>query len=77
MIFCGLPGDDEHRERLTRATRQIALSASQVFGIAEEQRIVLAGDDQMVELNSVGANLNSFSNTGTWRRNIAVCAGVQ
>lgn len=48
MVVCGLPGDAEHRERLTRATRQIALSAPQVFGITEGQRVVLAGDEEMV-----------------------------
>ena len=47
LLCCGLPGDPEHRERLTNACRQIAESAPRVLGVAPERLLVLAGDEEM------------------------------
>jgi hypothetical protein len=53
LVICGLPGDAEHRANLTKATQQIALSGSDIFGIGAGQLRVLAGDAEMVaELSS-------------------------
>ncbi len=48
LVICGMPGDEPHREQLTKAMRQIAIEGAEVFGIAAGQRIVLAGDAEMV-----------------------------
>ena len=49
LLACGLPGDDEHRERLTRACRQILQHAGDVLPVDRDKLIFLAGDEQMLQ----------------------------
>lgn len=47
LLTCGLPGDDEHRERLTAACQKIIAAAKPVLGVEAENLRVLAGDEEM------------------------------
>lgn len=47
LIACGLPGDDEHRVRLTKACRQLISGAETTLGASPEQIRILAGDETM------------------------------
>ena len=47
LVVCGLPGDEEHRERLTEACNKILAAAGPVMGIAADRVRVLAGDESM------------------------------
>ena len=47
LLACGLPGDSEHREKLTLACEQILGASQQVLGVSPEKTIVLAGDELM------------------------------
>ena len=47
MLCCGLPGDDEHREKLTSACQKIIAAAKPVLGVEPENLRLLAGDEQM------------------------------
>ncbi len=47
LVACGLPGDDEHRERLTTAVEQIMAAAESVLKIPAEHVVGLAGDEMM------------------------------
>lgn len=49
LVCCGLPGDDEHRERLTGACEKIIAAAEPVLGVAPKRLRVLAGDERMRE----------------------------
>ncbi|MEZ6129488.1 MAG: hypothetical protein R3C59_12465 [Planctomycetaceae bacterium] len=54
FVCCGLPGDDEHRERLTAACRKLAENAADVLGVNGDHIRLLAGDVQMQqELNAI------------------------
>lgn len=53
LICCGLPGDEQHREQMTEACQSIITSSRDLLGVAEEDLVVLAGDEQMqAELQS-------------------------
>lgn len=47
LVCCGLPGDAEHRERLTGACRNIISAAEPVFGVDNNRLRILAGDEEM------------------------------
>ncbi len=47
VVVCGLPGDDEHRERLTNAVVKIAASAGNVLSVQPERLRMLVGDETM------------------------------
>lgn len=47
LLCCGLPGDDGHRERLTRACEQILSAAEPVLGVTSDRLRFLAGDEEM------------------------------
>jgi hypothetical protein len=47
LLCCGLPGDEEHRERLTQACEQIISAAELVLGVAPERLRLLVGDEEM------------------------------
>lgn len=47
VVLCGLPGDDEHRTRLTDAVRKLITSAPAVFQFDKSRMRVLAGDETM------------------------------
>lgn len=49
ILCCGLPGDDEHRERLTGACEKIIAAAQPVLGVDPNRLRVLAGDEAMRE----------------------------
>lgn len=49
VLCCGLPGDAEHRERLTEACRKIILAANPTLGVSPERVRVLVGDETMRE----------------------------
>lgn len=49
LLCCGLPGDSDHRERLTEACRNIIAGAQPVLNIPPEQIKILAGDKEMQE----------------------------
>lgn len=58
FICCGLPGDDEHRERLTSACTQLATAAESVLGVSAQHVRLLAGDEQMQnDLQAVATNV--------------------
>lgn len=48
LLACGLPGDEQHRERLTTACSQVIDSIDKI-GVDAANLSVLAGDDQMKE----------------------------
>lgn len=56
LLCCGLPGDNDHRERLTDACRNIVAGAESVLGITPERITILAGDDAMRESLASEAN---------------------
>jgi hypothetical protein len=47
LLCCGLPGDEEHRERLTGACEQIISAAESVLGVSPARLRLLVGDDEM------------------------------
>ena len=47
LLCCGLPGDADHRDRLTAACEKIIAAAQPTLGVPPEQLLVLAGDDEM------------------------------
>lgn len=47
LIACGLPGDEQHRSRLTEACQQMIAGAQSTLGAKPEQIRVLAGDETM------------------------------
>ena len=47
MICCGLPGDDEHRERLTSACEQLVSASESTLGVSADRLKILVGDDKM------------------------------
>lgn len=47
LIACGLPGDDQHRARLTEACQQLIAGAQSTLGAKPAQIRVLAGDETM------------------------------
>ncbi len=49
VLLCGLPGDGDHRERLTGAVENIAASAESVFHVSPERVKILVGDEAMVD----------------------------
>ncbi len=49
LLCCGLPGDQDHRDKMTRAMQQIANAAPSVLGISKTDIHILAGDQVMVE----------------------------
>lgn len=54
LLSCGMPGDDEHREKMTEACRQIISAAEPVLGVSPERLRFLTGDDVMhSELSSL------------------------
>lgn len=48
-VMCGLPGDAEHRERLTEAIKKFAEAAPEVLGYEHRRFRLLVGDTQMVD----------------------------
>ena len=59
LLCCGLPGDADHRERLTAACEKIIAAAEPILGVPPERLRVLAGDQEMRDAiadqaNSVG-----------------------
>ncbi|MBI1246248.1 hypothetical protein GC197_00200 [bacterium] len=59
LIACGLPGDEEHRERLTNACRQMVAGAQATLGAQSDRIRLLAGDETMqqalsAEVENVG-----------------------
>lgn len=49
LLCCGLPGDEEHRIRLTEACQRIIANADETLGITQERFTVLAGDEEMTQ----------------------------
>lgn len=49
VVLCGLPGDQQHRERLTGAVKKIAAAAEPVLLVPTDHLRVLVGDDEMLE----------------------------
>ena len=47
LIACGLPGDDEHRERLTLACEKLIEASGPILGVETQRLSVLAGDETM------------------------------
>ena len=48
VLMCGLPGDDEHREKLTEAVKLIATSATSALQVESPRMRVLVGDEAML-----------------------------
>jgi signal transduction histidine kinase len=58
FICCGLPGDDEHRERLTSACSKLVTAAESVLDVSADHIRLLAGDEQMQnDLQAVARNV--------------------
>ncbi|MCO8122427.1 hypothetical protein NHH03_11830 [Stieleria sp. TO1_6] len=49
LICCGLPGDDDHRQKMTTACQKLILASQSVLGVEPGDLRVLAGDQQMVD----------------------------
>jgi hypothetical protein len=49
LVCCGLPGDDDHREKLTTALKRIVSATGPVFEVAPSRLQVLVGDEVMAE----------------------------
>ena len=47
LLCCGLPGDDDHRQKMTEACRKIISASEPVLGVAPDHLRFLAGDDDM------------------------------
>lgn len=47
LICCGLPGDEEHRDRLTQACKQLVTASGPVLGVTPDRLRLLAGDEEM------------------------------
>lgn len=65
VLICGMPGDEEHRTRLTAAVTKIAEAASPVFNVDKDRLMMLVGDETMQaevsETNSGAIVCNSES----------------
>ncbi len=49
FVLCGLPGDDEHRERMTTACKQLIVTSMKTFQVEQRRLFVLAGDQEMCD----------------------------
>lgn len=58
LICCGLSGDEEHRERLTKACRDLISVAEPLLGVTSARLRVLVGDDEMQDtISDVAKNI--------------------